>query len=119
MIRRLFFMAALLVPGFAYGANATANLSVQIVSPGSAGTCGTITGDANSDVQAAGFNTCALYNDFTAPIPNTVGTGLPSNWLNCNQSDSPTAVWYWSKNFVDAPGNALPCVSGPSANPSN
>jgi len=36
MIKKLFFMAALLMPGLAYGANPTAGLSVQIVP---AGTC--------------------------------------------------------------------------------
>ena len=40
------------------------------------------------------FNTCAFYNDFTTAIPNTVGTGLPSNWLTCDQRATP-AVCYW------------------------
>jgi hypothetical protein len=103
----------------AYGGNPAADLTVQIVPSGSVGNCGTPLGAAAADVQAAGFTTCARYNDFTTPIPNTVGTGLPNDWLNCTQNDTPAAVWYWSLNWIDTYGNALPCVSGPGANSSN
>jgi hypothetical protein len=119
MIKKLLFLAALLIPGVAYGGNPAADLTVQIVPSGSVGNCGTPLGAAAADVQAAGFTTCARYNDFTTPIPNTVGTGLPNDWLNCTQNDTPAAVWYWSLNWVDARGNALPCVSGSGANSSN
>jgi hypothetical protein len=43
----------------------------------------------------------ALCNDFTQAIPNTVGTGLPANWLgvmdannSCAYSDTAQHVWY-------------------------
>jgi hypothetical protein len=123
LIKNLFFTAALLSPGFVYGATPSANLSVQVVPPGKAGTCGTITGQAATDLASIGFNTCALYNDFTTAIPNTVGTGLSGgpgpftttpagNWLNCN-GDTAAAVWYWVGSR-GAPG--LPCSRVSQAN---
>lgn len=94
MIKRLLFAAALLVPGLAYGGNPSANLSIQVVPATTGGTCGSITGQAGTDAAVAGFNTCALYNDFTTAIPNSVGTGLPAGWLNCNGRTTDTnAVW--------------------------
>jgi hypothetical protein len=99
MIKKLFFTTALLVPGLAYGGNPSADLSVQVVPAGKAGTCGTIIGQAATDSAAAGFNTCALYNDFTTAIPNTVGTGLPSNWLNCTSGIDTGAVWNANSSY--------------------
>ena len=76
-------------------------------------------GAAASLVSAAGFNTCALYSDFTTAIPNTVGTGLPvvgsdplgisssgtsqsGNWMDCNYSDGSTSsIWYWNVYYED------------------
>ena len=64
------------------------------------GTCGAApVGAAAADVTAAGLTTCAMYADFTTPIPNNVGTGLPGvmpngsatasgNWINCNEGPS-------------------------------
>ena len=95
MIKQLLFTAALLVPGLAYAGNPSADLSIQVVPAGTAGTCGTIMGQAGTDATAAGFTTCALYNDFTTQIPNTVGTGLPSNWLNCSTTSDAGGVWNW------------------------
>jgi hypothetical protein len=89
---------------------------------GSTGTCGNPPlGDAAADVQAAGFTTCALYSDFTTPIPNTVGTGLPANWLNCAGTSDP-ATWYLGQYPFYGYSNlkdSNPCVSGPSANSGN
>jgi hypothetical protein len=104
MIKTLFVTAALLAPGFAYAGNPSADLSVQVVPATTAGPCGTIIGQAGTDAAAAGFNTCALYNDFTTAIPNSVGTGLPAGWLNCNGNTADTgAVWN-----VNGPG-WVPC----------
>jgi hypothetical protein len=110
MIRKLFLAAALLVPGLAYGANPSADLSVKVVPAGKAGICGVIMGQAATDAAAAGFNTCALYNDFTTAIPNSVGTGLPSNWLDCNLDGGTSAVWYWGFASFENSSNALPCT---------
>jgi hypothetical protein len=107
MIKQVLFTAAFLVPGLAYGGNPSANLSVQVVPAGKTGTCGTIAGQANTDLAAAGFTTCALYNDFTTPIPNSVGTGLPANWLNCNRDSTP-AIWYWTISDRNG-GSYNPC----------
>jgi hypothetical protein len=66
MIKQLFFTAALLVPGLAYGANPSADLSVQIVpAGGTACDTGTNAPSIPAAAQAAGFTTCALYLDFT------------------------------------------------------
>jgi hypothetical protein len=66
MIKKLFFTATLLVPCLAYGIDPSANLSVQVVPPGS-------TPSVPAGAAAAGFTTQALNSDFTEP--------LPSNWL--------------------------------------
>ena len=93
-----------MVPALAYGGNPSANLSVQVVPSGKAGTCGVIMGQVATDTATAGFDTCVLYNDFTTAIPNSVGTGLPSNWLNCNPGTDTDAVW-------NASGHGVPCSS--------
>jgi hypothetical protein len=61
------------------------------------------TGQAAADAAAAGFTTTALCNDFTMAIPNTVGTGLPANWINCNFDTTP-AVWYVENNPQNTSG---------------
>jgi hypothetical protein len=104
MMKQLLFTAALLVPGLAFGGNPSADLWIQVVPATTAGTCGTIMGQAGTDAAAAGFNTCALYNDFTTQIPNTVGTGLPSNWLDCSGTDT-GAVWNWYGGTAPCPGS--------------
>ena len=109
MMKKLLFATALLAPGLAYGGNPSADLSVQVVPAGTAGTCGTITGQAATDAAAAGFGTCALYNDFTTAIPNTVGTGLPSNWLNC--SNTYVAGSVWNMPTYNPPCNAITQVT--------
>jgi hypothetical protein len=120
MIKKLFFIAALLAPGLAYGGNPSADLSVQVVPAASAGSCGAIMGQAATDAATAGFNTCALYNDFTTAIPNTVGTGLPGtgaaqntsapgNWLNCNWDNSNNYVWNWGQGYTGSATDRPPC----------
>lgn len=76
-------------------------------------------GDAAADVAAAGLNTCAMYSDWTYGIPNTVGTGLPSNWLDCSQNggDNPNALWTWGMDWINYAGQNLPCT--PNGNSSN
>lgn len=61
MIKRLFFMAALLAPGLTYGANPSVNLSLQIVPAATIPAPGSIPAPA----AAAGFTTQALNADFT------------------------------------------------------
>jgi|SRR5215472_11851856 len=103
MLKKLFFLVALLVPGLAYGGNPSADLSVQIAPPTSAG-CGPVPADA----QTMGFTTVALCNDFTVAIPNTVGTGLPSNWLNCNGNNYVAgAVWNYNGNSANPCNQAV------------
>jgi hypothetical protein len=77
MIKKLFFMAALLVPGLANGADPSATLPVQIV-PSQAIPAG---------AQRAGFTTLAFSSDFTQPFYAT-----QSNWLDCAGASSPQ--WY-------------------------
>ena len=108
MRRLLFLIAALLVPSLANGAAPSATLSVTVAPVATGGgPCGTIAGQAAIDAAAAGFNTCALYNDFTTAIPNSVGTGLPSNWLDCSLDGDTSAVWYWG--FISSAVTVPPC----------
>jgi hypothetical protein len=72
--------------------------------PPNGGACGGLLGQVATDTATAGFDTCVLYNDFTTAIPNSVGTGLPSNWLNCNPGTDTDAVW-------NASGYGVPCSS--------
>jgi len=81
-------------------ANATLTVLAQ-----PSGTCGPVPADA----QTMGFTTVAICNDFTVAIPNTVGTGLPSNWLNCNgQNFVAGAVWNYNGLSVN------PCTTAVS-----
>src|SRR6516225_7800474 len=106
MIKKLFFSAALLAPGLAYGGNPTADLSVKIVPPTSAA-CGTVP----ADVATVGFTTVALCNDFTTAIPNAVGTGLPSNWLNCDGTQAPVAGNVWHLWALAGGGTTIDCAT--------
>jgi hypothetical protein len=92
MIKQLFFIAALLVPVLAYGANPSAPFSDQVVPaqnpppppPGSIA-CAigpNYTGSIPAPAQAAGYTTCAANYDFTTPTFSTLST-----WLgNCGAS---------------------------------
>jgi hypothetical protein len=74
MIKKLFFTAALLVPGLAYGADPTANLPIQIV-PAAA---------VPAAAQAAGFNNLIINDNFqSAAFANT------ATWLDCNDGSTP------------------------------
>jgi hypothetical protein len=80
MIKKLFFTAALLVPGLANGADPSATLPVQIVPSGSPQAI-------PAGAQAAGFTTLALEADFSQPFYAT-----QSNWLDCAGATHPQ--WY-------------------------
>jgi hypothetical protein len=99
MIKKMFFLTPLLVPGLAYGDNSSANLSVQVV-PAGTNTSIQCPSTAPAEASAAGYTTMAFCNDFTVPIAtsaagvqNIAGTGLPYNWFNCTYDNTP-AVWY-------------------------
>ena len=126
MIKKLSFLAALLAPGLAFGANPSADLSVQIVPAGTTTStqCPSV---APAEAQAAGFTTMALCNDFTQPIPNTAGTGLPANWLgvmdannSCAYSDTTPHVWYQTLWYLgcsppyNEPGSGIQQVTDPA-----
>jgi hypothetical protein len=81
MIKKLFFTAALLVPGLAYGADPSANLPIQIVPAGPA---------VPAPAVAAGFTTAAINYDFSAPFYAT-----RSNWLDCAGASSPQLWLAW------------------------
>ena len=86
------------------------------------GACSATGSAAQSDLASVGFTACIVGNDFTQPIPNTAGTGIPNNWLNCTIGDTTPALWYYGfYGFITPTGvNAQnPCVSGSTANSSN
>jgi hypothetical protein len=97
--------AALLVACHAYGADPTADLTIQVVPAGGGGIACAIgpnyTGAIPAPAQQAGFTTCARNNDFTQT--------LPSNWLNCT-FDHASAQWYFG-HPQNIPGVNLPCSS--------
>jgi hypothetical protein len=81
MIKKLFFVAALLMPSLACGGDPTANLPVQIVpaGPDPGIVCDTgpnYSGSVPAPAAAAGFTHCALNADFT-----TSAYSNPATWL--------------------------------------
>src|ERR1700730_16567866 len=81
MIKKLFFMAALLAPGLAYGGNPSADLTGQIVPAGSGP-------PVPAPAAAAGFTTLAGNFDFSQPLYAT-----QSNWLDCPTSSGNRMLW--------------------------
>ena len=107
MIKQLFFTAALLVPGLAYGGNPSADLSVQIVPAGQDPT-------PPPQAAAAGFTTLAANFDWAngqlCVGTNCVAASPASNWLDCTGNDA-TKFWhgaYWTP---------LPCNAGLAVDP--
>jgi len=94
MIKKLFFIAALLVPGLAYGGNPSANLTVQIVPAGSSP-------PVPAEAQAAGFATLAAEYDFSKPLYAT-----QSNWLDCSANND-SLPWHVGNPGIDL--TPLPC----------
>jgi hypothetical protein len=86
LTKKLLFTAALLVPGLAYSANPTANLTVQVAPAGSGLAVPT-------EAAAAGFTTLAANFDFSQPFYAT-----RSNWLDCAGTNA-SLPWH-----VGAPG---------------
>jgi hypothetical protein len=111
MIRKLFFMAALLAPNLTYGADPSADLSVQVVPAGAGPT-------APAAAQVAGFTTLALNSDFTKQLPANwlggcavAGSGTPVG--NFNSDDTGHTWWlnlWWSYNYQ-------PCDTAQRADP--
>lgn len=103
MIKKL-FVAALLVPGLAYGANPSADLSVQIVPAGSPAPA------VPAQAAAAGFTTQVLNADFT----QTTGTwSNTANFMtNCGAAESvPNQPATWHFTAFDWPSrNPLSCL---------
>jgi hypothetical protein len=92
MIKKLFFTAALLVPGLAYGADPSANLPIQIV-PASA---------VPAAAQAAGFTKLIISDNFQDPsFANT------ANWLDCAGASSPT----WWRAWIGFSSYDGPCAA--------
>ena len=78
MIKKLFYIAALLLPGLAYGGSPSTDLSVQVVSAQSGL-------QVPAPAQAAGFTTLALNADFTTSAYSNTATyinecGASSGW---------------------------------------
>jgi hypothetical protein len=102
MIRRLFFTAALLMPGLAYSANPSANLTVQIV-PGSDPA-------VPAPAVAAGFTTLIANLDFqnnqVCVGSSCVAASPVTNWLDCSGNDT-TKLFH--KTFYLGASNTYPC----------
>jgi hypothetical protein len=111
MIKGLFFTAALLVPGPAYGGNPSADLSVQVVPaapPGSIACAAgqTYPGAVPAPAQAAGLTTCAMYADFTSPTFANIAT-----WPIPLQCGGATTQWVFQANKSNIADNTL-CSTG-------
>jgi hypothetical protein len=99
MIKKLFFLAALLAPCLAYGGNPSADLSGQVVPAAPSSVCSNPA--VPSPAQAAGFTTLAYCADFTQQASsNNVLNGTPRiepwttmAWLDCNGTQPAGAQW--------------------------
>lgn len=109
MIKKLFFMAALLAPGLAYAGTPSATLPGQIVPAGSPPA-------VPAPATAAGFTTCIICSDFTATSGGIYYNGAavaganasqPNTWLDCAGATSP--VWFQDGNQMDNLSNPPPC----------
>jgi hypothetical protein len=121
MIKTLFLIAALLVPGLAYAANPSAPFSVQVVAPPSGITCDIgppYTGAIPAAAIQAGFTHCAANYDFTYTgtwtstiagntytyqWSNMSGSGGISGWFSCVSGARPPAL------FSREGSNTVPC----------
>jgi hypothetical protein len=81
MLKNVFFLAALLAPGLAYGGNPSADLSVQVTPGGTTSTQCPST--APAEAVHVGFTAMVLCNDFTQPLPNSAGTTTDPNYWGC------------------------------------
>ena len=90
MNKTLFFIAALVAPGLAYGADISAPLSGQIVPAGSDPA-------VPAPAAAAGFTTLLLDADFTngqiCVSGSCVAASPVTNWLDCAGTDN-TKAWH-------------------------
>ena len=100
MIKKLFFTAALLVPGLAYGADPSANLPIQIV-PAAA---------VPAAAQAAGFNTLIINDNFQDP-----SFANPATWYDCAGASSPLywRAWVGFGTNIDGPCSAITQATDP------
>jgi hypothetical protein len=108
MIKTLFLIAALLVPGLAYAANPSAPFSVQVVDPPNGTPCDIgppYTGAIPAAAAQAGFTHCAANYDFTQTQQWTDSAGTHqwsnlSSWLNCTTNGGTPYLLF---NFGDVP----------------
>jgi hypothetical protein len=101
MIRKLLYLTVLLLPGIAHSADPSADLSVNVVPPGS-------TPPAPAGAAAAGFTTLALNSDFTQKMPAgwlggcaTPGNGQPVS-PQYHDDGGPHIWWmniWWSATY--------------------
>ena len=110
MIKTLFLIGALLVPGLAYAANPSAPFSVQVVDPPNGIACDVgpnYTGTIPAPARAAGFTHCVANYDFTQTQQfttngHTYQWSNLSSWLDCAGASNPLL---WGKNY----GVAMNC----------
>ena len=112
MIKKLFYIAALLLPGLAYAGDPSADLPVQVVPSGGGIACdvGPNAPPVPAPAQAAGFTHCALNMDFTtsAVDGNGVNWQNPNTWLaECNGS-LPVNNTYFRLTFNDSTHGQVP-----------
>jgi hypothetical protein len=100
MIKKVFFMAALLVPGLAYAGSPSADLSVQVVPAGP-------NPAVPAPAAAAGFTTLALNADFTSPAYSNKSTFVNE----CGATATPRWHWTLSLTSISLSCNDISVVS--------
>jgi hypothetical protein len=105
-MKKLLFMAVLLVPGLAYGQNPSAELSVSVVPTSNGIACGVgpaYVGSVPTPAQTAGFTTCAANYDFTSSSNFTFGGktfnfSTVSTWMSCGTTSASNSQPLWFQN---------------------
>ena len=103
MIRKLFYIAALLLPGLAYGGSPSTDLSVEVVSSGAGIACDSgpnYNGSVPAPAQAAGFTHCALNADFTTNTTDSRGTNYRNVNTFLSNCGGPVGSGWSSPGFV-------------------
>ncbi len=109
MIKTLFLIGALLVPGLAYAANPSAPFTVQVVDPPSGIACDIgppYTGAIPAAATQAGFTHCAANYDFTytGSFTDSLGTHQWTNlssWLDCSKNTNSGVILYLDTGSCD------------------
>jgi hypothetical protein len=135
MIRRVFSIMVLLLPCFAYGANPTTDLNINVVPVGSpiinAATYGPITtpasvnvtfangpGDGTDYIELQMYYSATPYTDTPIPLGTTSGTiSIPLPYVKSDRPGYYMLIWFHGPDYVRLATDPGPIVINPTITP--